>query len=277
MQRLADRVAAVFVPAVIVLAVGDVRLLDRQRRGTDVRLLGDGRRPDRRVPVRARAGDADGAARRHRPRRAARDPDQGPGDAGVDAAHRHDRPRQDGHGHRGQAGSRRRRHGRRAPTAPRRYASSAPSSTRPSIRSPRAIASGSRARSAARRGRSSRTATASASRASSTATPSSSAARRSLRSGASSSRRARARRRARAGRRQDRDRGGLGRRGARGLRRRRHGQALERRSDRRAEAPRPAPDATYGRQRVGGAAPSPPRSGSTTSSPMSCLPTRRPS
>ena len=112
-QRLADRVSAIFVPVVIAIAVGDARLLARQRRGRDVRVHRRGGGADRRVPVRARAGDADGAARRHRPRRPARDPDQGPRDARVDAAHRHDRARQDGHRHRGQDGARRRRHARR--------------------------------------------------------------------------------------------------------------------------------------------------------------------
>ena len=94
-QRLADRVSAVFVPIVIALARRDARLLARQRRGRDLRAHRGRRRADRRLPVRARPRDADGAAGRHRPRRPARAADQGPRGARVDAAGRHDRARQD--------------------------------------------------------------------------------------------------------------------------------------------------------------------------------------
>ena len=55
------------------------------------------RRADHRLPVRARPRDADGAAGRHRPRRAARAADQGPGGPRVDPPGRHDRARQDRH------------------------------------------------------------------------------------------------------------------------------------------------------------------------------------
>ena len=87
------------------------------------------------MPVRSRARDADGAARRHRPRRAARHPDQGPAGARVDPPRRHDRARQDRHGHRGQADARRRGHRPGHVARPRRCGSSARSSTRRSTRS----------------------------------------------------------------------------------------------------------------------------------------------
>ena len=64
-----------------------------------------GRRADHRLPVRAGPGHADGAARRHRPGRPARHPDQGPGGAGVHPAGRHRRARQDRHRHHGQDGA----------------------------------------------------------------------------------------------------------------------------------------------------------------------------
>ena len=96
-QRLADRISAVFVPVVLVLALLSLVLLAdrRQRRG----LRGQCRRvgADHRLPLRSRPGDADGAAGRHRPRRPARVADQGPAGAGIDAADRHDPARQDRH------------------------------------------------------------------------------------------------------------------------------------------------------------------------------------
>ena len=58
-----------------------------------------GRRADHRLPLRPRAGHADRAAGRHRPRRPARHPDQGPGGPGVHPPGRHRRARQDRHGH----------------------------------------------------------------------------------------------------------------------------------------------------------------------------------
>ena len=89
-QRLADRVSAVFVPVVIALAVATlgVWLRDRPRRphgGVHRR----GGRADHRLPVRPRPGHADGAAGRHRPRRPARHPHQGPRGARVDPPRRH--------------------------------------------------------------------------------------------------------------------------------------------------------------------------------------------
>ena len=97
MQRLADRVSGVFVPDRDRHRGRHARLLDRRRRGPRVRVHRRRRGADHRLPVRARARDADRAARRHRPRRAARPADQGPGDPRVDAPRRHDRARQDRH------------------------------------------------------------------------------------------------------------------------------------------------------------------------------------
>ena len=88
-QRLADRVSAVFVPVVIALAVGTLALLAgrRRRRGGGVHRRRRG--ADHRLPVRARPGDPDRAAGRHRARRAARHPDQGPAGARVHPPGRH--------------------------------------------------------------------------------------------------------------------------------------------------------------------------------------------
>ena len=104
-QRLADRVSAVFVPIVIGLALATLAgwLLAG---GVGVgRVHRRGRGADHRLPVRARAGDADGAHGRHRPRRAARHPHPRPRGARADAPHRHDRARQDRHRHRGRGSS----------------------------------------------------------------------------------------------------------------------------------------------------------------------------
>ena len=80
-------------------------VLAGQRGRGERRVHGRGRRADHRLPVRAGPGDADGAARRHRPRRAARRADQGPGGAGVHAAGRHRGARQDRHPHHGADGA----------------------------------------------------------------------------------------------------------------------------------------------------------------------------
>ena len=108
-QRLADRVSGVFVPVVIGLAVATLGFWIGAGEEHRVRVHRRRRGADHRLPVRARAGDADGAAGRHRPRRAARAADQGPGDPRVDAHGRHDRARQDRHGHDRPDGARRRR------------------------------------------------------------------------------------------------------------------------------------------------------------------------
>ena len=187
-QRLADRVSAVFVPVVIALAVATLGCWLGARRRRRRRVHRRGRGADHRLPVRARPRHADRAAGRHRPRRAARHPDQGPRGARVDAPRRHGRARQDRHGDRRAHDARRRRHRRRRRRAPRCCGSSArsrtPPSTRSRARSPAAARPSRRARRASRR---SRTARASASRASSTGTRSSSGGRRCSPSGASTS------------------------------------------------------------------------------------------
>ena len=94
-QRLADRVSAVFVPVVIVLAVATLGFWLGAGEGAGVRVHRRGRRADHRLPVRAGPGDADGAAGRHRPRRAAGAADQGARGAGVHPPRRHHRLGQD--------------------------------------------------------------------------------------------------------------------------------------------------------------------------------------
>ena len=149
----------------------DARVLDGVGRGRDLRVHRGSGRPDHRLPVRARARHADGAARRHRPRRPARPAHQGAGDPRVDAPGRHRGARQDGDGHHraddAHRGAPRRGH-RRAPSC---CASPARSSTRPSTRSPRrSPARRARSSAACRASTASRTARGSASRASSTVT-----------------------------------------------------------------------------------------------------------
>ena len=75
-----------------------LRVLARHGRGCRGGVHRRGRRPDHRLPVRTGARDADGAAGRHRARREAGHPDQGPGGAGGDPAGRHRRAGQDRHG-----------------------------------------------------------------------------------------------------------------------------------------------------------------------------------
>ena len=135
-QRLADRVSAVFVPVVILVAVATLVGVARGRRQQRGGVQRCGCRADHRLPVRAGAGDADGAAGRHRARGAAGHRDQGTGRAGVDPPHRHDPARQDRHGDRGpDAGGRRRL--RRAPRmANRCYVSPQRSRSPRSTRSP---------------------------------------------------------------------------------------------------------------------------------------------
>ena len=101
------------------------------------RVHGRGRRADHRLPVRARPRHADRADGRHGPRRAARDPDQGPRGARADAADHDDRARQDRHGHRGAHGGRRRSLRPTASSERRCCASPAPSRRRASTRSRR--------------------------------------------------------------------------------------------------------------------------------------------
>ena len=137
-QRLADRVAAVFVPVVIALAAATLGFwltaaaTDNATTGVHRR----GRGSHHRLPLRARTRDADGAHGRDRPGRPARHPHQGSGGARIDTAGGHDRARQDRHGDDRSHGPRgRRRH--RPARQPTRHCSSRPRSrTRRSTRSP---------------------------------------------------------------------------------------------------------------------------------------------
>ena len=109
---------------------GSLRRCERRVRDHDRR-----RGADHRLPLRARPRDADRPARRHRARRPAGHPDQGPRGARGDPPHRHGRARQDRHADDGRhaAARRRRRRGRRASASC--CGSRARSSTPPSIRS----------------------------------------------------------------------------------------------------------------------------------------------
>ncbi len=98
-QRLADRVSAVFVPVVFVIAAADADRLAGRRRVGRGRVHRRGRGTDHRLPVRDGPGHPDRDPRRHRPRRATWHPDQGPGGPGEHPQGRHHRPRQDRHGH----------------------------------------------------------------------------------------------------------------------------------------------------------------------------------
>ena len=239
-QRLADRVSAVFVPVVIALSLGHARLLAGRRGGRGGGVHRRGRRADHRLPVRAGAGHADRAAGRHRPRRAAGHPDQGPADPGVHPPGRHRRAGQDRHRHHraDEPGRRRRR-----PTAPTRSScwrwparSRTPPSTRSPPRSPPGPATGS---GSCRRCRTSPPPRAWACRASSTVTrwsPDGRLAGRAV--GAAARRPAGGGPGAGRGGRADRDRGRLGRRRARHARRRRHRQTHQRPGGRRAHRAR---------------------------------------
>ena len=105
---------AYFVPAVVAGGGGGVRRLEPVGTGAPARArAGECRRgPDHRVPVRARAGDADGHHGRHGAWRAGRRARQERGGARAAGAGRHAGRRQDGHADRGQA-TRHRARGRR--------------------------------------------------------------------------------------------------------------------------------------------------------------------
>ncbi len=79
-QRLADRIAGVFVPTVIAARCRDARVLARERRRRDLRVHCRRRGTDHRLPLCARPRDADRTSRRHRARRSARFAHQGPRD-----------------------------------------------------------------------------------------------------------------------------------------------------------------------------------------------------
>ena len=98
--------SGVFVPVVLGVALATLAgwlVAHRRRHG---RVLRCRRRPDHRVPLRARPRDADRAHGRHGTRRAARDPHQGPRDPRAHAPDHDHRARQDRHGDRGADGAR---------------------------------------------------------------------------------------------------------------------------------------------------------------------------
>ena len=76
-QRLADRVSAVFVPAVLVIAALTLAALAAGRRAGVGGVHRRGRGADHRLPVRAGPGDTDGDPGRYRSRGTARNADQG--------------------------------------------------------------------------------------------------------------------------------------------------------------------------------------------------------
>ena len=96
-QRLADRIAAVFVPCVITVAVATLGFW--LGAGLPAAAAGQrgGCRPGRVLPVRAGPGHADGAAGRDRPRRGARHPGPQRAGAGDGGAARRGDPGQDRH------------------------------------------------------------------------------------------------------------------------------------------------------------------------------------
>ena len=108
-QRLADRISGVFVPVVIALSVAALGFWLGAGAGATFAFGTAVARPDHRLPVRPRPGDADRPARRHRPRRPARHPDPRPGGPRVHPPRRHRRPRQDRHRHDRRDDPRRRR------------------------------------------------------------------------------------------------------------------------------------------------------------------------
>ena len=152
-QRLADRSPAWFVPAVVAVAVVDLRRVgdSRPRAAPRPRARQRGRGADHRLPVRARARDADVDHGRHRPRRARRRARPQRRGARAPGEGRHAGRRQDRHAHRGQAAasprSRRRAAGREDEVLRARRR---PRARRASIRSP-ARSSPRRATAASRR------------------------------------------------------------------------------------------------------------------------------
>ena len=112
-QRLADQISAVFVPVVIALAIGTLGFWLGTGETAPALVHRRRRRPDHRLPVRTRSGHADRTARRHRTRRAARDPHQGTTGPRIDPPDRHHRARQDRHRHHRPDDTRRCRHRRR--------------------------------------------------------------------------------------------------------------------------------------------------------------------
>ena len=91
------RISGVFVLVVVAWSVATLAFSSSKGRERDLRLHRRGGRAHHRLPVRARAGHADGPHGRHGPRRSARPAHQGPRGPGVHPRGRHRRPRQDGH------------------------------------------------------------------------------------------------------------------------------------------------------------------------------------
>ena len=145
-QRLADRVSGVFVPVVIALAVATLGFWLGTGAGVGRRVHRRRGGADHRLPLRPRPGHADRADGRHRPRRPARHPDQGPRGARVHPPGRHDRARQDRHRHHrpDDAGRRRRRAAARTPTSVLRLAGALEDASEHPIA--RAVAAGARDR-----------------------------------------------------------------------------------------------------------------------------------
>ena len=112
-QRLADRVSAVFVPVVILLAAGDLRRVDGAGRRGLRGLRGRRGGAHHRLPLRPGARDSHGPPGGHRARRPARHPHPRPADPGVHPPGRHDPARQDRHDHHRPDGGRRDHRGRR--------------------------------------------------------------------------------------------------------------------------------------------------------------------
>ena len=114
-QRLADRLSAVFVPVAVVIAVATLGRLAGRRTALFRGVHRRGGGADRCLPVRIRFGHSISGDGRHRPGIAARDHPQGRRNAGGHPAARHRGLRQDRHGHRGSHGGGGHRCSRRGP------------------------------------------------------------------------------------------------------------------------------------------------------------------
>ena len=136
-QRLADRVSAVFVPVVIGLSLLTLVALAGHGPRPAGGLQRRRRRADHRLPMRARPGHTHRPAGGHRARRPDGHPDPRARGAGVDTARGHDRPGQDRDAHERTDAGRRRPRGRRAYRNPTCWRWPAPSRMPPSTRSAR--------------------------------------------------------------------------------------------------------------------------------------------